>query len=620
MAWPPERFYRVGSYRFAAVTGLHMMLRSKPLAFPSTPLQGRPSAESSTTGGVTSAPPVSQLHVAGLQWAIDQSPRMLSQRRAIQAAFGVVQARGAGGVKIGFQFETGDDELFEEGKALILKCWAAARNDRHTRKTDWLSKNMTSLSGMDSQKVPDYAEHLEQMEEEAELFEKNLQAPLIYDKDSKKISYKREPPEEPLWIATLLVGAEAFSKVDEADQADAVEDKESEAESKVEDEAEADAEPPVRKPLREIHKKVGREDQRSENEAKEYIKDQLGAYTRRYAYVEKNFFQMMDFFKTELMTGRFQQALAAGGGKPEASTRSPKADKILPKVKPATLSRYQIAVAHQYMGSSSEQRGVSLTSTAKPGATVGNEGKNFREGDGFRLKVDLALVPPEILLINHYSNEGMLGVNLDAVGIDRRKIKNTTTRRAGTSNSTGAKAKNRAYPYGASVTKNRELFLERLRPEWVVAIEHHPGGGYGSAVVAPQPIQSLKDFQDLGATYSKYWAAFDAELKHDPVEDDPVAKKGQSSAKIMMEGYEAGEVALGTDPPLTALEAHGRLKAHDTDAKKAQHLNTSDGAVRRQRGYSQWQVGYVRALCGLAKFSSSAEYAEAMAKAYNETT
>jgi hypothetical protein len=40
------------------------------------------------------------------------------------------------------------------------------------------------------------------------------------------------------------------------------------------------------------------------NEAKEYVEDTRGALTRRYAYVEKNYWQMMEFFMTNRHEGR----------------------------------------------------------------------------------------------------------------------------------------------------------------------------------------------------------------------------------------------------------------------------------------------------------------------------
>ena len=45
--------------------------------------------------------------------------------------------------------------------------------------------------------------------------------------------------------------------------------------------------------------------------------------TRRYAYVEKNYYQMMEFFMVGHMTGRFQQYMLAGKVASLAFTSSP---------------------------------------------------------------------------------------------------------------------------------------------------------------------------------------------------------------------------------------------------------------------------------------------------------
>ncbi len=69
-----------------------------------------------------------------------------------------------------------------------------------------------------------------------------------------------------------------------------------------------------------------------------------------------------------------------------------------------------MAFVHQYWGSGSQQRGLSLTSTSKPGATIGNCGDNFRTNNGVRIKIDLARIPTEEdnpMLLNHYGHGGV---------------------------------------------------------------------------------------------------------------------------------------------------------------------------------------------------------------------
>lgn len=513
--------------------------------------------------------------IAGWQAAVTGSPRMLAQRRAIDAAFGVVQAKGAGGVKIGFSFENGDEKERPDGKALVQKVWRDAKDARRHRKATWMQGNLGKANGLAGK----YVAALEGEEEEKSLFLKQLEsAPaLSYSAPTGTISYKAEGMADALPIATLVTGADIYKAKPLKEGAEA--------------------------PARALFEKEGLAD-------KEYVKDKRGTYTRRYAYVEKNFYQMMDFFKTGTMTGRFQQATTAAGGAAPAQQPTPKANTIVKGPAPVTLSTEQIAVAHQYMGSSSEQRGLSLTSTEKVGGTVGNEGKNFREKDGFRLKIDLARVPDDVLLINHYSDQGVISKDLDA-----SNIKGMTT-------NTAAKGRNK-YKYGASVTKNRELFLEKLRPEWVVEVEHHPAsGGYGTGVGTVTPLASGSAFGDLGATYAAYWVAFDATLKGQPAEADAVSQKGKNSALLMQEGYLAGEAAFKVKEPAKAREvegadkrlaltAHGDLQGFDEAAKEA---GESDKTGLRKQGYVQWQLGYVRGRAGLPLFADSAAYAKAMSQ------
>jgi hypothetical protein len=203
------------------------------------------------------------------------------------------------------------------------------------------------------------------------------------------------------------------------------------------------------------------------NEAKEYVEDTRGALTRRYAYVEKNYWQMMEFFMTNRHEGRFQSFMkAAGEPNPNLfEARQPEVDIVrgaaLPESKTQTLTKKQLAVAHQKLGSGPQQRGVSLASTPKVGVTYVNTGENFRTDRGFRLKIDLALIPPRNaggpLLINHYSHGG----------VSDKPDKYDTTRKRN-------ELKPSKYPYKESALHARELYLEYLKPEWVVAIESHP--------------------------------------------------------------------------------------------------------------------------------------------------
>jgi hypothetical protein len=246
------------------------------------------------------------------------------------------------------------------------------------------------------------------------------------------------------------------------------------------------------------------------------------------------------------------------------------------------LNDVQLAVAHQHLGSTPDQRGVSLTSTERVGGTVGNAGKNFREEDGFRLKIDLAKVPEEVLLFNHYSDQGLISENLSD-----QHVKGVSTQITGVSKGT--------YKYGASVRKNRELYLEHIKPEWVVEIEHHPHGGYGTALGERVPVGDIDSFRAQADRYARYWEAFDKTLKGtDLVNPDKVEEKGRSSALLIKEGYTAGSEKR---PCVTALQAHEEV---------------SDDSLKDK--FSQWHLGYIRARVGKRNFESSADYAEELKK------
>jgi hypothetical protein len=332
------------------------------------------------------------------------------------------------------------------------------------------------------------------------------------------------------------------------------------------------------------------------NDAKEYVKDTRGVLTRRYAYVEKNYWQMMEFFMTSHHEGRFQSFMkAAGEAHPDLfEARQPEVDIVRGQALPSTtgrLTKKQLAVAHQKLGSGPQQRGVSLASTPKIGATYVNTGENFRTAAGFRLKIDLALIPhPPAgpLLINHYGHHG----------VSDKPAKFDTTRERG---------KPSRYPYKESALHARELYLEYLKPEWIVAIESHP------TVVGPSTTVDTATPRGMGVSLFAHGKAqfggdsfergFDEGLGigHNTAPADPDHTKGFGHARSFVRGWTAGHAEHTRDG---ANDAAGALAAHIT---VPQYVYDKSMAVDLPPGeYDIYRMGYIRGRSGAALIATGA--------------
>ena len=332
------------------------------------------------------------------------------------------------------------------------------------------------------------------------------------------------------------------------------------------------------------------------SQAKEYVRDTRGVLTRRYAYVEKNYWQMMEFFMIGRHEGRFQSFMkAAGEPAPNLlEARQPEVDIVrrTPAVSTTgTLTMEQLAVAHQKLGSGPQQRGVSLASTPKVGVTYVNTGENFRTDRGFRLKVDLALIPPPPagpLLINHYSHGGVS----DSPGLyDTRRDRSSTS----------------TYPYLASALHARELYLEYLRPEWVVAIESHPSAAAaGPTIDLTSPLGSAASLFALGKTQfggAAFERGFDEGLGTD-VNSSPADQNhtdGFNHARSFVRGWTAGNAKHTTDSGGDAAAAAG---AHIT---VPQYVYDQSMAAPLPNGeYDIYRLGYLQGRAGVELIAAGA--------------
>ncbi len=220
-----------------------------------------------------------------------------------------------------------------------------------------------------------------------------------------------------------------------------------------------------------------------------HVVDTAGVATRRFAYFETSRQQLMAALETDTSAfrGRFARyRRAMNVTNPSDILSIPQDDTELAAIygrKPGPMTLDQMAHLHQYQGNEHQQRGVSLTSTPKR-EIVSNEGGTFRSHDGVRIKVDLSLVPKDVILLNHYS-EGGVGdrlAELESAGtpgvpgmhLSKPLATDEEKQAADKARAEGREpVKRPGYNYQRSVAKNRELFLSRLEPAWIVDLEDH---------------------------------------------------------------------------------------------------------------------------------------------------
>ncbi len=331
------------------------------------------------------------------------------------------------------------------------------------------------------------------------------------------------------------------------------------------------------------------------NASKEYVKDSRGVLTRRYAYVEKNYWQMMEFFTTNRHEGRFQTFMKAAGDRTPNIFEARHEDVDIVRGEGAAsttgkLTKKQMAVAHQKLGSGPQQRGVSLASTPKVGATYVNTGENFRTKDGFRLKVDLALIPLDgPLLINHYSHGGVSD-----------KPDKFSTQRDRRDDST--------YPYKESALHARELYLEYLKPEWVVAIEAHPAvDAPGTTIDRTTPLGTATSLFELGKSQfggASFESGFTQGLRTatNSAPADPNHTNGFKHAKSFVKGWTAGNrrhTTVGKNDAGAAATAKVTVPQYVYDQSMKAKMPKGE--------FDIWRLGYLHGRSGAALITKGAD-------------
>lgn len=329
---------------------------------------------------------------------------------------------------------------------------------------------------------------------------------------------------------------------------------------------------------RDVYRKFGK----AEGKNNEYIKDDEGVFTRRYAFVEKSKYQLRELLNRGVITGRYSS---------DPSSQTPRAyntfdpklrDRVkgLPADSTTFANSYQLAYVHQELGSWQEQRGVSATSVEKH-AIFSNQGETFKTGDGVRFELDLARVPngaagtPQV--INHYAAEAqtkMDGSNLGITGTHPRDFVH----------------------YQKSTIKNRELFVKDLKPEYLSRLTLHAGGD--TTLDAPAEgfnVATLKQAVGNSGGYVDYSAGFKDWVGRRPSAqpDNPLYVEGLRDATKYTNGFELGRKARA--------EAAGtRPKPDEALAKKVGYIKATDDEYKKQEALKneRWKQGFWDAYWG----------------------
>jgi hypothetical protein len=289
-------------------------------------------------------------------------------------------------------------------------------------------------------------------------------------------------------------------------------------------------------------------------EAKEYVRDSRGVVTRRFAYVEKNYWQFMEFVARNKLEGRYQNFFRAanpGADRPSVRGTRKSEARMVTAEEGKELTDEQLAVLHQWKGSGLQQRGLSLTSTPRKGETIGNAGENFRTTVGVRLTIDLARIPTgreSPIMINHYASRGV-----------KDKPARTSEK----------------YEYINSVIKNRELFLEFVKPEWITRIEYHDKAREKEFKLGDSgDAKEMMDAARAGTGYAKFAAGFEARITDAALDtvsaDDEDYKSGVAFAEEYNRGYEKGakEDAVVRASPTASVDPLDKIGGFDPKQQK----------------------------------------------------
>ena len=469
----------------------------------------------------------------------------------------MAQLKGVGGQKVGFKRHKADED--PEAWAKLERCWTAAKDQRRKEKAA-IEKTLAAKAGLGGF-AEYYASELDKIKDERVLLEEALKAdttgPALTISSDKKIilTTGADTTKTEKEIGEVITDAGKLYSRRSAATAD----------------------------TREVFKK---ENPLEKGGQKDYVKDQRGVYTRRIAYHEMNFHQMMDFVMSGELTGRYQMFMSAG----EAADKSPrkifheKNKKLVSKQpkRPAGLTWEEVAVMHQWKGTGPYQSGVSLTSTSRA-AVRSNSGDLFRSEGGFRLAIDLAKVSSEVPIINDYAAEGVAN-----------KPSSTT------------KTTPEGYEFLESSTKNRELYIERVKKPWVTEIVYH--GASDVTMTFADIEQAVRGDTTaksavVGVGIQDYIKGFEAGMTGAAYTGtSPAGKSGAQAGQNARAGYERGKkkrVEAGS--VATAVDAFKEQTAYEQASVPPAHK------------YDAHKIGYMRGRCTTKPmFATAAEYGAAI--------
>jgi hypothetical protein len=226
----------------------------------------------------------------------------------------------------------------------------------------------------------------------------------------------------------------------------------------------------------------------------EYVQDDMGVFTRRYAYLEKNKHQYRDLLNYGVLEGRWpRDQVVKNRSRPYNQINPALHDKVWGLPNRARFTHgYQLAYVHQELGSGPQQRGVSATTTPVH-EVFSNQGKSFRTDDGVRIQVDLAKVPKgsatEPEFVNHYAYQarknarGVIG-GYAIIGDEPRGFDH----------------------YKWSVKKNREVFLKTVQLGSIKSVMLHQPGGGGDTTYEGETLS--RDMMAAGVNLAKYREGF----------------------------------------------------------------------------------------------------------------